>query len=127
MGFFSGRVTCTRFRVAGRSPGMFGPAHLEKLEARAIGKHRALAGDGVEVGWTAGDHILDTDFDLEKNVVNDALHFCLRVDSGLEELRRRLEDAGIETHDTDEIVGRPRFFCRDPFGNRVELTEWRGA
>jgi extradiol dioxygenase family protein len=51
----------------------------------------------------------------------------LRIDSGLEELRRRLEDAGIETHDTDEIVGRPRFFCRDPFGNRVELTEWRGA
>ena len=54
-------------------------------------------------------------------------HFCLRIDSGLEELRRRLEDAGIETHDTDEIVGRPRFFCRDPFGNRVELTEWRGS
>ena len=50
-----------------------------------------------------------------------------RIDSGLEELRCRLEDAGIETHDTDEIVGRPRFFCRDPFGNRVELTEWQGA
>ena len=51
-------------------------------------------------------------------------HFCLRIDSGLEALRRRLEDAGIETHETDEIVGRPRFFCRDPFGNRVELTQW---
>src|SRR6058998_351074 len=51
-------------------------------------------------------------------------HFCLRVDSGLDELRRKLEDAGVETQDTDEIVGRPRFFCRDPFGNRVELTEW---
>jgi catechol 2,3-dioxygenase-like lactoylglutathione lyase family enzyme len=54
-------------------------------------------------------------------------HLCLRVDSGLDELRRRLEDAGVETEDTDEIVGRPRFFCRDPFGNRVELTEWRDA
>ena len=54
-------------------------------------------------------------------------HFCLRIDSGLEQLRHRLEDAGIETHDTDEIIGRPRFFCRDPFRNRVELTEWRGA
>ena len=31
-------------------------------------------------------------------------HFCLRIDSGLEELRGRLEDAGIETHDTDEIA-----------------------
>jgi catechol 2,3-dioxygenase-like lactoylglutathione lyase family enzyme len=51
-------------------------------------------------------------------------HFCLRVDSGLDELRRRLEDAGVEVADATEIVGRPRFMCRDPFGNRVELTEW---
>lgn len=69
--------------------------------------------------------------DLELHLFNSdertprSQHFCLRVDSGLDELRRRLEDAGVETHDTDEIVGRPRFFCRDPFGNRVELTEWR--
>ena len=51
-------------------------------------------------------------------------HFCLRVDSDLDELREKLERAGVETQDTDEIVGRPRFFCRDPFGNRVELTQW---
>src|SRR3954470_8504573 len=57
-------------------------------------------------------------------------HFCLRVapagsgGGGLDELRKGLEDAGVETQDTDEIVGRPRFFCHDPFGNRVELTEW---
>jgi catechol 2,3-dioxygenase-like lactoylglutathione lyase family enzyme len=53
-------------------------------------------------------------------------HFCLRTDSGLDELRAKLEEAGVETQDTDEIVGRPRFFCRDPFGNRVELTQWTG-
>src|SRR5437763_13917654 len=53
-------------------------------------------------------------------------HFCLRINCGLEGLRRRLGDAGIETHDTDEMVGRPRFFCRAPFGNRIELSEWRG-
>jgi catechol 2,3-dioxygenase-like lactoylglutathione lyase family enzyme len=52
-------------------------------------------------------------------------HFCLRVDRGLGELRARLEAAGVEVRDTTEIVGRPRFMCRDPFGNRVELTEWR--
>jgi catechol 2,3-dioxygenase-like lactoylglutathione lyase family enzyme len=51
-------------------------------------------------------------------------HFCLRVDGGLVELRRRLEHAGAEVTDTTEIVGRPRFMCRDPFGNRVELTQW---
>src|SRR6185437_2830195 len=36
--------------------------------------------DGIEVGWTAGDHILDTDFHLEKNIINDTLHFEMRVD-----------------------------------------------
>jgi catechol 2,3-dioxygenase-like lactoylglutathione lyase family enzyme len=53
-------------------------------------------------------------------------HFCLRVDAGLDEVRARLESAGVETEDTTEIVGRPRFMTRDPFGNRVELTEWVG-
>ena len=81
MGFFSGRVTCTRFRVVGHSPGTFGPEHLKRLENRAAGKQRTLAGDGVEVGWTAGDHILDTRFELAKNVVNDTLHFALRIDA----------------------------------------------
>jgi catechol 2,3-dioxygenase-like lactoylglutathione lyase family enzyme len=52
-------------------------------------------------------------------------HFCLRVDGGLDELRAQLEGAGVEVRDTTEIVGRPRFMCRDPFGNRIELTEWR--
>jgi hypothetical protein len=81
MGFFSGRLSCARFRLTGRSPKSFGPDHLDKLAAHAIGRHRLLAGDGIEVGWTAGDHILDTRFDLAKNVVNDTLHFALRIDT----------------------------------------------
>lgn len=51
-------------------------------------------------------------------------HFCLLVDEDLGALRARLEAAGAPTEDTTEIVGRPRFMCRDPFGNRVELTCW---
>lgn len=81
MGFFSGRLTCARFRVVGQSPRQFGPEYLEKLDAHAIGRQRRASADGVEVGWIAGDHILDTRFDLAKNIVNDALHFALRVDS----------------------------------------------
>jgi catechol 2,3-dioxygenase-like lactoylglutathione lyase family enzyme len=50
-------------------------------------------------------------------------HFCLAVDDGLAELRARLEAAGVETHDGTELIGRPRFTCRDPFGNLVELAE----
>jgi hypothetical protein len=81
MGFFSGRVSLARFRVKGRSPRQFGPEHLQRLDAHAIGKEKAVAADGVSVGWTAGGHVLDTSFELEKNIVNDTLHFCLRVDT----------------------------------------------
>jgi catechol 2,3-dioxygenase-like lactoylglutathione lyase family enzyme len=54
----------------------------------------------------------------------DRPHFCLVVEEDLGELRARLDAAGVETSDGSELVGRPRFFCRDPFGNLVELTRW---
>ena len=50
-------------------------------------------------------------------------HFCIAVDDGLDDLRARIEAGGIETRTPTEIVGRPRFMCRDPFGNLLELTE----
>jgi hypothetical protein len=81
MGFFSGRLTCLRFKVAGRGPRTFGPEHLEKLAAHAVGQQRLASADGTAAGWIAGDHILDTRFDLAKNVVADTLHFALRIDT----------------------------------------------
>src|SRR5947209_6142722 len=80
MGFFSGRVTCMRFKVGGRGPRLFGPEQLEQLEGHAIGRHKSAAADGTQVGWIAADHILDTRFDLAKNIINDTLHFALRID-----------------------------------------------
>src|SRR5262249_42716002 len=65
----------------GPSPGIFGPEHLAELKKRAAGRERLASADGIEVGWTAGDHVLDTTFDLEKNVINEALQICLRVDT----------------------------------------------
>jgi catechol 2,3-dioxygenase-like lactoylglutathione lyase family enzyme len=50
-------------------------------------------------------------------------HFCIAVDSELADLQARLEAAGVETSTPTEIVGRPRFMCRDPFGNLLELTQ----
>jgi len=48
-------------------------------------------------------------------------HFCLQV-SDVEAMRRKLTEAGYETVSPEEIRGRPRFFCRDPFNNLVEFT-----
>lgn len=81
MGFLSGRVGFARFRVSGSPPRSFGPDKIQKLAERAIGTQKLASADGVESGWTAGEHLLDTRFDLAKNVVNDALHFGFRVDT----------------------------------------------
>jgi catechol 2,3-dioxygenase-like lactoylglutathione lyase family enzyme len=48
-------------------------------------------------------------------------HFCLEVED-VAGWRRRIEQAGVETSDQTAIPNRPRFFCRDPFGNLVEFT-----
>jgi len=81
MGFFNGRVTALRFKVNGQAPRLFDAEHLDRLADRAAGRQKIAAADGIETGWTAGDHILDTDFALDKNIINDMLHFELRVDS----------------------------------------------
>jgi catechol 2,3-dioxygenase-like lactoylglutathione lyase family enzyme len=50
-------------------------------------------------------------------------HFCLQVED-LEASRARLVGAGIEPQEPGaDIPGRRRLFCRDPFGNLVELVE----
>ncbi len=48
-------------------------------------------------------------------------HFCLVVED-LAALRTQLRAAGYAPYDVENIPGRPRFFCRDPFGNIIEFT-----
>lgn len=48
-------------------------------------------------------------------------HFCLVVED-LARTRSTLSDAGYAPYDVETIPGRPRFFCRDPFGNIIEFT-----
>lgn len=82
MGFLSGRVTYLRYRVGGAGPLPFSEDLIEKALSHAIGKHGAgESNDGVTVGWAGGNHVLDETIDLDKNVVNDALHLAIRVDT----------------------------------------------
>lgn len=48
-------------------------------------------------------------------------HLCIAL-ADVQAVQERLTSAGYETRDTIAIPGRPRFFCRDPFGNTLELT-----
>jgi catechol 2,3-dioxygenase-like lactoylglutathione lyase family enzyme len=52
---------------------------------------------------------------------NERRHFCLEVDD-LDAMWQRLDEAGVQLSEATPIVYRPRFFCRDPFGNLIELT-----
>jgi hypothetical protein len=81
MGFYSGRATFARYRLDRPAPRHFTEQHLARLAEHAAGRQRMISADGVEVGWTAGDHVLDTQFDFAKNVINDQLYFALRTDT----------------------------------------------
>jgi hypothetical protein len=109
MAFLSGRVTFARFHVNGPAPGIFGPDHLQQLARHAAGKQRLAAADGIEVGWTAGDHVLDTRFDLAKNIVNESLHFCLRVDSQKvpSDIKRAYYQIELEARSGGSSSGKP--------------------
>ena len=60
---------------------------------------------------------IDADFRPAKKA-----HIALNTDS-LDELRARLEGAGYQTEDNDDVDGRKRFFTHDPFGNRIEFID----
>jgi catechol 2,3-dioxygenase-like lactoylglutathione lyase family enzyme len=78
--------------------------------------------DAARLIWFRVGGDLELHLLLDDEPPPDKAHFCLVVDGDLGALRIRLDAAGIRTSDATEIVGRPRFFCRDPFGNLVELS-----
>lgn len=81
MGFLSGSATFDRFRITNDPTGMFGEEHLDLL-----GKHKIKsAGQNLyeqpSVGFLGGAHLFDTKFDFEKNIIGEAMHFAIRIDS----------------------------------------------
>lgn len=81
MAFLTGRMTCTRFAVSGAMPSVFDSDHIVHLADNQIGTSRIATADGSQVGWIAGDNILDLRWDLAKNVVADCLSFAIRLDT----------------------------------------------
>ncbi len=82
MGFLSGRMSFERFTVkVGEAPVSFTDEHVEKLSNFGIGRWSGIAGEGVDIGFLAGDHILDLEFKPEKNIIHDCLCFSVRIDT----------------------------------------------
>jgi hypothetical protein len=81
MGFLSGSMTFESYRIEGPELRQFGQEQIEILERFAIGKLAHYAIDEAKAGFLAGKHLFDLDFGLEKNVIGDALHCAVRIDS----------------------------------------------
>jgi catechol 2,3-dioxygenase-like lactoylglutathione lyase family enzyme len=79
----------------------------------------ALADDVV--WFAAGTGELEVHLFADDERAHPRQHFCLEVDD-LDAMRARLARGGHDVRETTPIENRPRFFCSDPFGNRVELT-----
>jgi hypothetical protein len=82
MGFWSGRVTFTRYQVGGELPVPFGADLVEQARAHVIGSHGSPdPADGVTTGWSGGEHVLDLALEPGKNIVDEALHLAIRIDT----------------------------------------------
>lgn len=83
MGVLSGNVTFTRFAVKGVKPRAWGDEQLDALRKFSAGSEdaRKLCADGIQIGWTAGGHLLDTAFEELKQIYPDHLLFEMRVDT----------------------------------------------
>lgn len=68
-------------------------------------------------------HFLPTDDHQAQH--SDQRHICLVVDD-LEAYRHKLDKAGVTLIPAETIPYRPRFFCRDPFGNLLEFSTIQG-
>lgn len=109
MGFLAGGTTFSRYRISNDHTGEFGDEHLATLAEYAIGADKVDLAESAAMGFTAGEHLFDTQFALEKNIIGEALHFGIRTDSvavpgPIKNAWMKIELAGIMG---DKLGGRP--------------------
>lgn len=81
MSFTSGRVAYCRLMVEGDAPTAVDEVTLATLGENAFRETEIGAPDEIEMGWTTGEHIFDTQFSYEKNGFGNMLLFALRIDT----------------------------------------------
>lgn len=122
MGFLSGSVTFERFRIVNDPTDQFGDEHLDTLRQHRIGENRANLYQQPGIGFTAGAHLLDTHFEFGKNILGDAMHFGIRIDTcsipgPIKRAWMQMELAGIMA---DNVGGRPTKAQRQEAKDAVE-------
>ena len=122
MAFLSGSIGFERFRVVGSRLRKFSGEQLELLSHFASGKFKTSSEENVQVGFLGGSHLLDRDFDEEKNIINHALHFGIRIDtnqipSALKKAWLQIELAAMMK---DSSQGRPTRAQRQEASDSVE-------
>ena len=80
MGFASGTVSFRRYHVEGSHAKMIDEDLLQGITKHAFGTSDAVASDGIECGWIAPTHVLDTNLTIEKVSVGEMLHLAMRLD-----------------------------------------------
>lgn len=80
MPFLSGRVSFDRFVVSGKSPRQFGEEQLRQLRKHAIAEGDTDTAEAPRVGFLAGRHLFDLEFEPAKNIIAETLHAALRID-----------------------------------------------
>src|SRR2546422_5490486 len=98
----------------------------ELLGLQEMPRPDSLSNAGRDGVWYAcGDNELHVFFAPDNEFKEDrsSRHPALLVDN-LGELRQRLDSWGVDLEDAIPIDGRARFFCRDPFGHRLEFLSF---
>ena len=122
MAFLSGSIGFERFRVVGSKLKKFGPEQLETLQQFASDKFQTAAEENVQVGFLGGAHLLDRDFNEEKNIINNALHFGIRIDTNQvpSALRRAWLQIELAALMSENPHGRPTRAQRQEANDGVE-------
>lgn len=81
MPFLRGNFAFERFNVNGFQENAFSEAHIAILGQHTAGRFETAASENVQVGFLGGGHLFDSEFDLGKNLIHDALHFSIRIDT----------------------------------------------
>ena len=79
----SGRVSFGRLAVTLPAADLVTGDHLDRLTERVLSPTPGVAPSELEAGWSGGDHVLDQDFDHEKNLFDGGslARFGLRIDT----------------------------------------------